>query len=183
MLFKAFVQRGKLTESIHIAKCLVKNSNFKTILSSDHCKDLVYPRSAIKIFQALPFINSGAHNKYSLNKKNIAISCSSHCGEQNHLNVLKDWLKKINLSIKDLKCGIHNPINNEAFNDLLLNKQEPTQLHNNCSGKHLAMLSGCLANKMGYANYLDYDHPYQKLIRKSLEYFTESSINKKMYWN
>ena len=58
MLFKVFVQRGELTESIHAAKCLVKNSNFKTIFSSGHCKDLIYPRSSIKIFQALPFINS-----------------------------------------------------------------------------------------------------------------------------
>ena len=90
MFFKTFVQRGKLVESVHAAKCLVKNSNFKTILSSGHCKDLIYPRSSIKIFQALPFINSGAPEKYSLNEKNIAISCSSHCGEPNHLNVLKD---------------------------------------------------------------------------------------------
>ena len=179
MLFKTFVQRGKLTESVHTAKCLVKNSNFKTILSSGHSKDLIYPRSAIKIFQALPFINSGAPEKYFLNEKNLAISCSSHCGELNHLNVLKDWLKKINLSINDLKCGIHNPINNESSNNLLLSGQKPTQLHNNCSGKHLAMLSGCLANKMEYANYVDYDHPYQKLIRNSLEYFTESLIKPK----
>ena len=179
MLFKAFVQRGELTESIHTAKCLVKNSNFKTILSSGHCRDLVYPRSAIKIFQALPFINSGAPEKYFLNEKILAIACSSHCGEPNHLNILKDWLKKINLSIKNLKCGIHNPINNESSDNLLLSGQKPTQLHNNCSGKHLAMLSGCLANKMEYDNYVDYDHPYQKLIRNSLEYFTESLIKKK----
>ena len=179
MLFKVFVQRGKLTESTHKAKYLVKNSNFKTILSSDHCKDLVYPRSAIKIFQALPFINSGAPEKYFLNEKILAIACSSHCGEPKHLNILKDWLKKINLSIENLKCGIHNPINIESSNNLLLNKQIPTQLHNNCSGKHLAMLSGCLANKMEYTNYVDYDHPYQKLIRNSLEYFTESSIKQK----
>ena len=71
MLFKAFVQRGELTESIHAAKCLVKNSNFKTILSSGHCKDLIFPRSAIKIFQALPFVNSGACEKYFLNEKNF----------------------------------------------------------------------------------------------------------------
>jgi len=179
MLFKAFVQRGELTESIHTAKCLVKNSNFKTILSSGHSGDLVYPRSAIKIFQALPFINSGAPEKYFLNEKILAIACSSHCGEPQHLNILKDWLKKTNLSIKNLKCGIHNPINHKASNNLLLSGQKPSQLHNNCSGKHLAMLSGCLASKMRYANYVDYDHPYQKLIRNSLEYFTESSIIKK----
>ena len=179
MLFNVVVQRGKLTESIHKAKCLVKNSNFITILSSGHRKDFIYPRSAIKIFQALPFINSGAPEKYFLNEKDLAISCSSHCGELKHIDVLKDWLKKINLSTRNLKCGIHNPINNESSNNLLLNKQKPTQLHNNCSGKHLAMLSGCLANKMEYYNYVDYDHPYQKLIRNSLEYFTESSIKPK----
>ena len=88
MLFKAFVQRGELNESIHTAKCLVKNSNFKTILSSGHSGNLVYPRSAIKIFQALPFINSGAPEKYFLNEKNLAISCASHCGELNQKNVL-----------------------------------------------------------------------------------------------
>jgi L-asparaginase II len=32
---------------------------------------------------------------------------------------------------------------------------------------------------MEYTNYVDYDHPYQKLIRNSLEYFTESSIKQK----
>ena len=94
MLFNVAIQRGKLTESIHTAKCLVKNSNYKTILSSDHSKKLIYPRSAIKIFQALPFINSGAPEKYFLNEKILAIACSSHCGEPNHLNILKDWLKK-----------------------------------------------------------------------------------------
>ena len=179
MLFNVLVQRGRLTESIHKAKYLIKNSNSKTILSSGHDEDCIYPRSAIKIFQALPFINSGAHEKYSLSEKNLAISCSSHCGESKHINVLKDWLKKINLSTKNLKCGIHNPINNESSKNLLLSRQKPTQLHNNCSGKHLAMLSGCLANKLEYYNYLDYDHPYQKLIRNSLEYFTESSIKQK----
>jgi len=178
-LFKVFVQRGKLAESIHTAKCLVKNSNSKTILSSGHSKELIYPRSAIKIFQALPFINSGAPEKYCLNEKILAISCSSHCGEPNHLYVLRGWLKKINLSIKNLKCGAHNPINNKSSNNLLLSGQKPNQLHNNCSGKHLAMLSGCLANKMECSNYVDYDHPYQKLIRNSLEHFTESSIKKK----
>ena len=161
MLFNVSVQRGKLTESIHTAKCLVKNSNFKTILSSGHSKELMYPRSAIKIFQALPFINSGAPEKYFLNEKNLAISCSSHCGEPNHLYTLSDWLKKINLSIKNLKCGIHNPINNESSNNLLLNGQKPNQLHNNCSGKHLGMLTTCKFKKYNLKNYTHFNHPIQ----------------------
>jgi len=179
MLFKVFITRSGLIESTHSAKCLIKDLSFKTILTSNHSEDFVFPRSAIKIFQAMPFINSGAKKKYGLNEKNIAIACASHCGELVHLKVLSDWLKKINLSVNDLKCGVHNPINLESSNSLYLSGRKPTQLHNNCSGKHLAMLSGCLANKMEYKNYLDFNHPYQQLIRNSLEYFTNSTIQKK----
>ena len=44
----------------------------------------------------MPFINSNAHFKFKLNKKNIAIACSSHKGENRHLNVLNRWINKIN---------------------------------------------------------------------------------------
>ena len=81
VLLKTFIQRGNLTESIHEAKCLVKDSKYNILLSTKNDQDLVYPRSAIKIFQAVPFIVSKAHKKLGLSKKKIAISCSSHCGE------------------------------------------------------------------------------------------------------
>ena len=41
------------------------------------------------------------------------------------------------------------------------------------------MISGCIANKISFEDYVNYNHPYQKLIRDSLEYFMESSIQKK----
>ena len=178
MLFKTIVERGKTIESIHNAKCLVKDKNYKNLLSSNNDKDYVYPRSAIKIFQALPFIVSGAHKKYSLNHKQLAIACSSHCGENFHISVLSEWIKKINLSTSNLKCGIHNPINIQSSNKLLLTGKKPSELYNNCSGKHLAMLSGCLAKNFNISGYLNLSHPYQKLIRSSLEYFTEHAIEK-----
>ena len=179
MFFKTFIQRGSLVESCHMAKCLVKDLNDRILLSSNNDQEFIYPRSAIKIFQALPFVNSGAHKKFDLGEKILAISCSSHCGELKHLKILNNWLKKINLPLENIKCGIHNPINLKSSNDLYLGGHKPSQLHNNCSGKHLAMLSGCLSNKMKYENYLDVNHPYQGLIRDSIEYFTASSIQKK----
>ena len=91
---------------------------------------------------------------------------------------MNDWLKKIGISLNQLKCGIHNPLDEKSSNSLLLSGKAPTQLHNNCAGKHLGMISGCLANKMNINNYLDFDHPYQKLIQKSLEQFMESRIQK-----
>ena len=174
-----FVTRGNVIESIHEAKCLVQNFNYKTIFTTGHELDLVFPRSAIKIFQAIPFIESGAHKKYKLSNKEIAISCASHCGEKRHMVVLNKWIKKININTNSLKCGIHNPLNHYSSNKLLLTGQKPNQLHNNCAGKHLGMISGCLTHKMDINNYVDLNHPYQKLIRDSLENITECKITKK----
>ena len=170
------VYRGRLIESSHRIIGTVKDIKGNYLISTNNEKDLIYPRSSIKIFQALPFIISKTHKKFDLNKKIIAISCSSHVGEPQHLRILNEWIKKININIKDLKCGTHNPIDLLSSNKLLLSGKIPTQLHNNCAGKHLAMISGCLANKMNYYNYIDFDHPYQKLIRNSLEKFTGSKI-------
>ena len=74
------IYRGTLVESSHRAIILVKDSFNNCLISTNNENSLIYPRSAIKIFQALPFIISKAHELYNLNQKNIAISCSSHIG-------------------------------------------------------------------------------------------------------
>ena len=172
------VYRGKVVESKHQVISLIKDTDGNVLLSTNNDNELVYPRSSIKIFQAMPFINSNAHLKYKLNEKNIAIACSSHKGEKQHLDVLNEWIIKINIHIKDLMCGIHNPLDLSSSNNLLLGGKTPNQLHNNCAGKHLGMISGCLANNMRYDNYVDFDHPYQKLIRQTLETFMGFKIQK-----
>ena len=166
---KTFIQRGDVTESIHEAMCLIKDSNYKILLTTEHDQNLVYPRSAIKIFQAIPFIISKAHKKFNLNEKNLAISCASHYGESQHYTILSNWINKIKIRIEDLKCGTHNPINLKASNQLLLSGIKPNQLHNNCAGNHLGMISGSFSNKMKIDDYININHPYQKLIRNVLE--------------
>lgn len=175
---QTFVTRGKIIESLHKSKCLIKNFKKKTIFSTKNDNDLIYPRSAIKIFQAVPFIKSGAHEKYNLNQKQIAISCASHYGEPIHISVLEEWISKLKIKKKLLKCGTHNPLNKVSSNKLLLSGKRPNELHNNCAGKHLGMISGCLSNKMKTNGYLDIYHPYQKLIRNSLEHFSQFKIKK-----
>ena len=59
--FKALVKRGRIVESIHEAKYLVKDYNSKILLSSKNDSDIIFPRSSIKIFQAVPFIISKSH--------------------------------------------------------------------------------------------------------------------------
>ena len=88
-----YVTRGKVLESTHQSKCIIKDYNFKTIFSTNDDNSFVFPRSAIKIFQALPFVASNACEIYNLSTKQMAISCASHCGEPEHLAVLNNWLK------------------------------------------------------------------------------------------
>ena len=171
-----FVYRGSIVESQHKALVLVKDVFNNSLFSTNSESQLIYPRSAIKIFQALPFINSKAHDLFNLSQENIAISCSSHIGEQVHIKILQEWLDKISVSRDMLRCGIHSPIDEQSSNNLFLTGKRPTQLHNNCSGKHLGMISGCLAMNMEIKDYIDYDHPYQRLIRNSLEFFMETKI-------
>ena len=172
------ITRGKNIESIHNVKCLIINQKKEIILTTKNDNDLIFPRSSIKIFQAIPFIKSKASSKFKLSPKQIALSCSSHCGELFHIKELEKWIKKINIPIDNLLCGIHNPINKKYSEKLLLKGKKPNQLHNNCSGKHLAMISSCLSNNFSINNYLDFFHPHQINIRKTLELFSENKILK-----
>ena len=63
------VYRNRLVESKHQVISSVKDIDGNIIFSTHNENELVYPRSSIKIFQALPFINSNAHIKYKLNEK------------------------------------------------------------------------------------------------------------------
>ena len=47
-----------------VMKELVKNIDDKTIFTTGNENDLIYPRSSVKIFQAIPFIESNAVNNF-----------------------------------------------------------------------------------------------------------------------
>jgi len=176
-----YFQRGNILESIHSVKCYIGSINDESIFSTNNQEDFIFPRSSIKIFQAIPFVSASAKTFFKLNSRQIALSCSSHCGETFHVKELKNWLKKTNLKISNLKCGVHNPLDKMSSEKLFLSGSKPFQLHNNCAGKHLAMLSSCIINNYSIKNYVDFDHPHQKKIRSVFSEFTENKIMKKDY--
>ena len=88
--------RGKKVESTHQVKALVTNINGKILLSTKNDNEFFFPRSSIKIFQAIPFAMSNAIKNYRLSKKHIALACASHKGEKFHIRELKKWISKIN---------------------------------------------------------------------------------------
>ncbi len=173
--------RSSIVESSHKVKLLIATFKGDILLNSGNADDLIYPRSSIKIFQAIPFISSNAHSIYELNSKQIALSCSSHRGENYHIKELENWISKIRISKKKLKCGIHNPLNTKASENLFRLNKKASQLHNNCAGKHLAMITASIINKYSTDNYLDFNHPHQNAIRNVFEKFTGRIIKLNNY--
>jgi len=121
---------------------------------------------------------SNAIDEYKLNTKQIALSCSSHRGESFHIKELDNWIKKIDVKINNLKCGVHYPINKKAFETFLKSRKKINELYNNCAGKHLAMISSCLSLNYNLSSYLDFNHPHQTSIRKVFEDFTGTKLRK-----
>tara|TARA_Y100000591_G_scaffold142571_1_gene122496 strand:+ start:1555 stop:2550 length:996 start_codon:yes stop_codon:yes gene_type:complete len=173
--------RSNITESSHKIKLLVKDLKGETLITTNDENDFIYPRSSIKIFQAIPFVTSNAIANFNFNKKIIALSCSSHRGEAYHIKELERWLNKIKIKLRDLKCGLHYPLNISAKEKILRSNSKINQLFNNCAGKHLAMLSSCIVNGYNIKDYLSFNHPHQIEIRKIFEQFSETKINKKNY--
>ena len=120
--------RNNIVESQHSIKCYIGSLNGNTIFSTNNTNDLIYPRSSIKIFQGLPFADSKAIDFYKLNKKQIALSCSSHNAESFHIKELKSWLKKTNLTNSHLQCGVHNPLDKKSAEKLFSSIFEPVDL-------------------------------------------------------
>ncbi len=173
--------RGKKVESTHQVKALVTTVDGKILLSTNNDNEYFFPRSSIKIFQAIPFAMSNAIKNYKLNNKHIALACASHKGEKFHIRELKKWISKINLKTKNLQCGIHAPLDKRASEKIIYSRKKFNELHNNCAGKHLGMLTSCLVNNLSITNYLDYNHVHQKNIRKIINKFTESKLSKKNF--
>ncbi len=180
-MFTTQFSRSNLIESTHKIKLLISNVNNEAVLSSGNDQDYIYPRSSIKIFQAIPFINSKCDEYYNLNTKTIALACSSHRGESYHIKELESWIKKININKKYLKCGVHKPLNINANENLSRSNSSANELHNNCAGKHLAMITSCLVNNYNIKNYLNFDHPHQVKIRTVFEKFIKKKISKNNY--
>lgn len=162
------VSRGPVVESSHQVMAAVADANGRIVSGWGNVQFLTVPRSAIKPLQVFPLIESGAYEKFGLTEKHLALACASHRGEKEHIEVAKDWLAKIGLKESDLVCGAHNPYNEAAYHELIKRGEKPSVLHNNCVGKHLALLTTALHFKEDVKGYEKPDHPAQVRLRKIL---------------
>lgn len=120
-----------------------------------------YWRSAAKPFQALPFVASGAFASLDLGDAELAVACGSHGAEPFHVEAALRILAAAHLPLAGLLCGIHDPGTQAGP----MPAGGWTAIHNNCSGKHAAMLATCRHRGWPLHAYLQPTHPLQLEIR------------------
>ncbi|NDU99654.1 asparaginase [Pseudoroseicyclus tamaricis] len=160
--------RGGRMESVHAGHVVIANAAGEVVEAHGDANAVIYPRSAVKMIQALPLIESGAADAAGLTTEQLALSGASHRGAAIHTERVTAWLAELGLGEPDLRCGAHMPENREARYGLIRGHEEPCQIHNNCSGKHSGFLT--LTKHLGAGpEYIEIDHPVQKAVREAFE--------------
>jgi L-asparaginase II len=173
----ANVIRGETVESVHCGHLIVIDGSGATILSLGSPDTVTFFRSACKAFQAIPFITSGAADELGYSEEEIALACSSHSGEARHVRVAQLMLERAGLSEAHLRCGTHLPFNEKEAERMQRAGEYPTQLHNNCSGKHAAMLAFAKHSGADLATYDLPENPVQLAILETIALFAEVPLS------
>src|SRR3984885_12909888 len=166
------VVRGGLVESRHRGAIAVVDAAGKKIFAAGDVATPVFPRSAVKPFQGLPLVESGAAEKFALSDQELARCCASHSGEAGHVRGVERILKKAGLDASALACGAHWPASQAAAMALARTGAAPSAVHNNCSGKHAGFLCVARAMEVDPAGYWRPDHPVQQRVHVVLEDLT-----------
>lgn len=158
------VTRGQIVESVHYGSIAVVDSNGKMIASYGDPQTVAFLRSSAKPFQALPFVERGGMEYFKFTPRELALSCASHEGSDMHVQAVAQLQNKIGIEESNLQCGTHLPGDVDELKSLIVHDQQPHTNHNNCSGKHTAMLAHAKMRGLPLENYLDINHPIQQDI-------------------
>ncbi len=170
------VTRGNLVESRHRGMAVVVDGDGAVLFSAGDIESGVFPRSACKAMQALPLMESGAADAYGFGNRELALACSSHSGEDAHVQLAAAMLAKAGRDVETLECGAHWSSDQKTIIHQARTLDKPTALHNNCSGKHSGFVCTCVHTGTDPKGYVGYDHPLQQDIRATMESLTGTAL-------
>ncbi len=127
-----------------------------------------YARSAAKPFQLAPFVASGRFDEYGFGPEALAIMAASHSGEDRHVRLVQELLRRGGLTSAVLQNQVHAPYDTETAHRLLRDGERPTALRGNCSGKHAGMVLFAKASGWPIDSYWHPDHPVQRLALETI---------------
>jgi L-asparaginase II len=166
------VTRGDLVESTHRVHAAVVDADGVLLDSARDPELVAWWRSCAKPFQVMPLLRSGGLDALGWGTDELALACASHGGEPEHVAVAARMLERMGLEEGDLACGPHDPLAARGGRLLREAGQRPSRLHNNCSGKHSAMLARALQSGVATAGYERADHPVQRDCRQAVAEWT-----------
>lgn len=166
------VTRGRHVESRHAVHAAVIDATGRTIAAAGNGDTIAHWRSCAKPFQVHPFLVDGTWTTLGWDDRRLALACASHGGEPEHVALAESMLASVGLDAGALACGPHLPLAERGAAVLATEGRAPTRLHNNCSGKHAAMLAACTVHGWPTIGYDEPSHPLQRRIRASLPAFT-----------
>ncbi|MBP1870483.1 L-asparaginase II [Ensifer adhaerens] len=172
------VTRGNLVESRHRGLVIAVDGDGRTIFSLGDTDAGVFPRSACKAMQALPLMESGAADAYGFGNKELALACSSHSGEPEHVALAAKMLAAAGRDVSALECGAHWSSDQKTLIGQARSMEAPSALHNNCSGKHSGFVCACCHSGTEVKGYVGYDHPLQQEIRGAMESLTGAILGR-----
>ena len=167
--------RGGQRESAHRGSIAIVDAAGTVVVSIGDIERPVFPRSAVKVLQALPLVESGAADALGLDAEELAIACASHNGEPAHTAVVTRMLAKAGLDEKALECGTHWPSREAVQRQLAAAGTTPDARSNNCSGKHAGFL--CVACRLAggadvrrfASGYVAAGHPVMRSVTAALQ--------------
>lgn len=175
--------RGGIVESFHRGAVAVLDAAGSVHTALGDIDRPIFPRSAVKLLQALPLVESGAAERWGLSDAELALACASHGGEPQHVATAASMLAKAGVDLQALECGTHWPYHDAALKALAAAGQQPSALNNNCSGKHAGFVClGCLLAEQGAMGgttpggrraflhgYVKPDHPVMREVTAALQ--------------
>jgi len=178
--------RGPIVESMHRGALAVVDADGGLRLALGDIDRPIFPRSAVKLLQALPLVESGAAEQFGLGDAELALACASHIGEPVHVQTAAAMLARTGLDATVLECGSHWPYSEAAQRAMAVRDEAPGPLHNNCSGKHAGFVClGCaMADAAGsdrrafLTGYGKPGHPVMREVGAALQATTGWDLSK-----
>lgn len=169
----AVYERSGFIESRHAGSAVVLHGlTAEPLLRLGNPDAPVFPRSAMKPFQAIAVMASGV----DLAGEQAAIATGSHTGSAGHAALVRQLLERSGLNSDALECPADWPTDKSMRNELVLTSMGADPVYMNCSGKHAAMLLACVQNDWPTVGYLDPEHPLQKRVLDIVERFTGEKV-------
>jgi L-asparaginase II len=160
--------RGGHVENIHFGSVAVVDVQGRLLWQAGDPHFMTFTRSALKPFQALPFILDGGHAQLGLEMDEVALLCASHSGEEQHVAGVRRILARAGMEPGDLACGCHAPLYYDTLGLRAPADVAWSPLQHNCSGKHAGFLAWCRLHGRPWKAYVDPDHALQVAVRARL---------------